>query len=83
MRTNKQTKKGSQMKKLMEYLRLDSVGTFVDTNNVTFPMNDDHSVDLDSPVHVGDTSDEWLGSLSDEDRVKMLEWVWKNNKEVA
>ena len=71
------------MEKLMEYLRLDSVGTFVDTNNVTFPMNGDDSVDLDNPVHVGDCDDEWLGALSDEDRVKMLEWVWKNNKEVA
>ena len=84
MRNEKQTNKGSKkMGNLMEFLSLHSVGTYIDTNNVTFPMNNDYSVDFDNPVHVGDISDEWLGKLSDEDKVKMLDWVRKNNKEVA
>jgi hypothetical protein len=33
-------------------------------------------------VHVGYTTDEWLGSLSLDDVTEMNEWVWKNNKEM-
>ena len=68
----------------MNVLMLESVGSCVDTDNVTHPLNVDGTPDMDEGMsaHVGDCNDEWLGALSSEDLSAMNEWVWKNNKEM-
>ena len=66
----------------MNVLMLESVGSCIDTDNVTHPLNVDGTPDLDDgmAVHVGDFNDEWLGALSSEYLSAMNDWVWNNNK---
>ena len=78
----KLNKKGNKMS--MNVLVLESVGSCVDTDNVTHPLNEDGTPDMydGMAVHVGDCNDEWLGALSSEDLSEMSSWVFKNNKEM-
>ena len=68
----------------LNVLVLESVGSCIDTDNVTHPLNVDGTPDMydGMAVHVGDCNDEWLGSLSSEDLSAMTGWVFKNNKEM-
>ena len=68
----------------MNVLMLESVGSCIDTDNIIHPLNVDGTPDMydGMATHVGDCDDEWLGSLSSEDRSEMNKWVWKNNKEM-
>ena len=79
----KENLKEKENKMSMNVLVLESVGSCIDTDNVTHPLNEDGTPDMydGMAVHVGDCNDEWLGALSSEDLNAMNEWVWKNNKE--
>ena len=65
-------------------LVLESVGSCIDTDNVTHPLNVDGTPDMydGMDVHIGDFNDQWFGALSSEDLSEMNAWVVKNNKEM-
>ena len=69
----------------MNVLVLESVGSCIDTDNVTHPLNEDGTPDMydGMAVHVGDCNDQWFGALSSEDLSEMSGWVIKNNKRVG
>ena len=76
--------KEKENKMSMNVLVLESVGSCIDTDNVTHPLNEDGTPDMydGMSVHVGDCNDEWLGALSSEDLTELNSWVVKNNKEM-
>ena len=80
----KEINKVKENKMSMNVLVLESVGSCIDTNNVTHPLNEDGTPDMydGMDVHVGDCNDEWFGALSSEDLSEMSGWVFKNNKEM-
>ena len=80
----KELNKIKENKMSMNVLMLESVGSCIDTDNVTHPLNEDGTPEMDEGMstHVGDCNDEWLGSLSSEDLSAMNDWVWNNNKEM-
>ena len=69
----------------MNVLVLESVGSCIDTDNVTHPLNEDGTPDMydGMAVHVGDCNDEWLGSLSESDHLELTQWVWWVNNGFA
>ena len=78
----KENLKVKENKMSMNVLMLVSVGSCIDTDNMVYPLDTNNNPDFDMGVHVGYTTDEWLGSLSLDDVTEMNEWVWKNNKEM-
>jgi hypothetical protein len=78
----KEKLKEKENKMSMNVLMLESVGSCIDTDNMVYPLDTNNNPDFDMGVHVGMTTDEWLGSLSMDDVTEMNEWVWKNNKEL-
>ena len=68
----------------MNVLVLESVGSCVDSNGTTYPLNVDGTPDMNdgTAVHIGDCNDLWFGVLSSEDLSEMNAWVVKNNKEM-
>ena len=63
----------------MNLLKLDSVGSVLDMeDNVVYPQLVDGLPDLNGGVHLDECSDEWVLSLSKEDRVK-IKWPQANN----
>ena len=67
-----------------DYIELESVGTAVDSNGVTHPINEDGTIDLDEGMAVDwiDTDDEWSSSLSNEDAKLLDDWLVLNNYSV-
>ena len=82
MMKEKLNKKENKMS--MNVLMLESVGSCIDTDNVTHPLNEDGTPDMydGMDVHIGDCNDQWFGALSSEDLSAMNAWVVKNNKEM-
>ena len=80
----KEINKIKENKMSVNVLVLESVGSCIDTDNVTHPLNEDGTPDMydGMDVHVGDCNDEWFGALSSEDLSAMNAWVVKNNKEM-
>ena len=70
--------KGENMS--LNVLMLTSVGSCIDTDNLVYPLDVNNNPCFDDGVHVGMTTDEWLGSLSMDDTTAMNEWVWKQNE---
>ena len=58
----------------MNVLMLESVGSCVDCNGTTYPLNVDGTPDMNSGVHYSDVSNEWFDSLSVKDYSEFLEW---------
>jgi hypothetical protein len=81
----KEINKVKENKMSMNVLVLESVGSCIDTNNVTHPLNEDGTPDMydGMDVHIGDCNDQWFGALSSEDLSEMSSWVIKNNKRVG
>ena len=81
----KEKLKEKENKMSMNVLVLESVGSCIDTNNVTHPLNVDGTPDMNDgmAVHVGECNDEWFSALSPEDLSEMSGWVIKNNKRVG
>lgn len=51
------------------FTTLSSVGSFVDeTHRVVYPAHADGCFDPDEGTHLEDVTEEWLSTLSDEDR---------------
>ena len=69
----------------MNVLILESVGSCIDEDGITYPLNVDGTPDMNDgmDVHIGDCNDEWFGALSPEDLSEMSSWVIKNNKEMV
>ena len=69
----------------LNVLVLESVGSCIDTDNVTHPMNVDGTPDMSDGMatHVGHTNDEWFDSLSLGDLTELNSWVINNNKRVG
>ena len=69
----------------MSFIKLESVGTAVDENGITHPINADGTIDLDEGMAVDwiDTDDEWSSSLSNEDAKLLDEWLLQNNYSVG
>mgnify|MGYP003628916372 CR=1 FL=1 len=61
----------------LEVLMLESVGSCIDTNGITYPLNIDDTPDLNSGVHIDDCDPEWFAGLSDSDRIE-LDNFWLN-----
>ncbi len=53
----------------MNNIELNSVGTAVDENGITHPINADGTIDMDEgmAVHLLDTDDEWWGYMTQAD----------------
>ena len=66
----------------LETLMLESVGSCVDCNGMTYPLNVDGTPDMNSGVDWLDTTDEWSESLSEEDAGLLDDWLLKNNYKV-
>ena len=68
----------------MSFIELNSVGTAVDENGITHPINADGTYDLDEGMAVDwiDTDDEWSSSLSNEDAKLLDDWLLENNYSV-
>ena len=65
----------------MSFIKLESVGTAIDENGVTHPINADGTIDMDEGMAVDwiDTDDEWSSSLSNEDAALLDDWLLENN----
>ena len=61
----------------MNVLMLESVGSCIDTDNVTHPLNVDGTPDMNSGVHYKDTSEEFLNGLSFDDAAELNDWVYE------
>ncbi len=72
-------------KENMSFIKLESVGTAVDENGITHPINVDGTIDLDEGMAVDwiDTDDEWSSSLSNEDAKLLDDWLLENNYSVG
>ena len=64
-----------------DYIELESVGTAIDSDGITHPINEDGTIDLDEGMAVDwiDTDDEWSSSLSNEDAKLLDDWLVENN----
>jgi len=69
----------------MSFIKLESVGTAVDENGITHPINADGTIDMDEGMAVDwiDTDDEWSASLSNEDAALLDDWLLENNYSVG
>ena len=70
----KELNKIKENKVSLETLVLESTGSCVDTNGVTYPLNVDGTPDTNSGVHFCDVSNEWFDSLSAKDYSEFLKW---------
>jgi hypothetical protein len=75
----KEKLKEKENKMSLNVLVLESVGSCIDTDNVTHPLNVDGTPDMNSGVDWLDTTDEWSESLSEEDAGLLDDWLLKNN----
>ena len=66
-----------------DYIELESVGTAIDSDGITHPINEDGTIDTSCGVDWLDTSDEWSSSLSNEDAKLLDEWLLQNNYSVG
>ena len=65
-----------KLKNMMNLVRLDSVGSVFDiSSNEVYPQLVDGLPDLGMGVDIHDVDSEWISSLSDEDKGKILEYV--------
>ena len=60
----------------MNVLVLESVGSCVDCNGMTYPLNVDGTPDLSNGVHYNDVCEEWLNGLSFDDAALLNDWVY-------
>ena len=61
----------------MNYIKLESVGTAVDGNGMTHPINADGTLDMYDGMssHIMDTDNEWWENMSCEDAVKLFPFL--------
>ena len=65
-----------KLKNMMNLVRLDSVGSMFDiSTNEVYPQLVDGLPDLGMGVDIHDVDTEWISSLSDEDKGKILKHV--------
>lgn len=56
---------------MLEVTILESVGSCIDNNYITYPMNVDNTPDVNSGVSLVDCCDEWYENLNSDD-VKLI-----------
>ena len=64
----------------LNVLMLESVGSCVDSDGMTYPLNVDGTPDMNSGVDWLDTTDKWSESLSEEDAGLLDDWLLKMRK---
>jgi len=72
----KEKLKEKENKMSLNVLVLESVGSCIDTDNVTHPLNVDGTPDMNSGVHYSDVSEEFLNGLSFDDAAELNDWVY-------
>ena len=70
----KEKLKEKENKMSLNVLVLESVGSCVDCNGMTYPLNVDGTPDMNGGVHFDDVSIEWFDLMSDKDYEEFLEW---------
>ena len=63
----------------LNVLMLESVGSCVDGDGNTYPLNVDGTPDTDNSVHFSECTEEWYDGLSQDDYSLFLEWHIDNN----
>jgi hypothetical protein len=56
---------------MLEVTILESVGSCIDNDYITYPMNADNTPDINSGVNLVDCCDEWYDNLNNND-VKLI-----------
>ena len=61
----------------MNNIELNSVGTAVDENGITHPINADGTIDMDEgmAVHIQDCDNEWWEAMSCQDAVRLFPFL--------
>ena len=72
----KENLKEKENKMSLNVLMLESVGSCVDSNGTTYPLNVDGTPDTNSGVHYNDVSEEFLNGLSFDDAAELNDWVY-------
>ena len=61
---------------------LESVGSGIDTTGMVFPQNTDDTFDLYNPISIFECTEEFLSSLSWEDKNKIIDLLNKKEPEI-
>ena len=72
----KENLKVKENKMSLNVLMLESVGSCVDNNGTTYPLNVDGTPDMNGGVHYSDVSEEFLNGLSFNDAAELNDWVY-------
>ena len=70
----KENLKEKENKMSMNILVLESVGSCVDSNGITYPLQTDGTPDTNNSVHFSDCEQEWFDGMSEDDYSAFLEW---------
>ena len=63
----------------MNVLVLESVGSCIDEDGITYPLNVDDTPDMNSGIHFSECTHEWYDGLSQDDYSLFLEWHIDHN----
>ena len=63
----------------MNVLMLESVGSCIDCDGTTYPLQIDGTPDMNMGVHYSDVCEEWLNGLSFDDDDSLNEWVYDSS----
>ena len=78
----KEKLKEKENKMSLNILVLESVGSCIDLNCMTYPLQTDGTPDTDNGVHFSDCEQEWFDGMSEDDYSAFLEWHTDNNLSV-
>ena len=69
--------KEKENKMSMNVLMLESVGSCITCDGITYPLNVNGTPDTNSGVHYSDVSEEFLNGLSFDDAAELNDWVYE------
>ena len=72
----KENLKEKENKMSMNVLMLESVGSCIDCDGTTYPLQIDGTPDMNMGVHYSDVCEEWLNGLSFDDAASLNDWVY-------
>jgi len=61
---------------------LESVGSGIDTTGMVFPQNTDDTFDLDNPISIFECTEEFITSLSREDKNEIIKVLNKKEPKI-
>ena len=74
MKKEKSKEKVNQI--ALNVLMLESVGSCITCDGITYPLQIDGTPDMNNGVHYKDTSEEFLNNLSFDDAAELNVWVY-------